>query len=341
MLIWVKITYGGQRIVIMWHTVLFSIRQVIHFPSYTLSIWDVQKRRTVVALEAGTAELPQWSPTEDRIVFTAAGMSNIIIYNVKDGTKQQYEKGHIGSWSPDGRFLTLYTREKNQIGFLSIINVLADKPDEFGMAGAGRAVWSSDGRYLVATTTADTGKETIYVFDVVKRIRQQVKIDPLFHNMFIWLPRRSVFAFVGNPADFDQYVAYTSLWLFDVDSQQTSQFKIKTPIREFEQALDWSSNGRYLTVWADTSVALMDLASRQLKLLGDATHTFAQPHWSPDGTKLALALGGSDEHDIYMFTPDSSTLENITHTPDEAEIFLGWKGDWQGDSLNNCAESET
>ncbi len=310
-----------------------------------VAIIDMETQRTVVQAIASSYDFLQWSPTENRIAFVATESLQATIYNLADDTKQEYEGDRIGSWSPDGQFVTVYRQNQAQETLLSIIDVPANATVEFDgdMNQAyvdTNAAWSSDGRYLALASidTSNEYKRTLYVVDVAARSSQQLKLDPLLFNKMMWSPVGHTFAFASNLKPTDSGDIYTVLWLFDVDHQQSQQYSVKIPLYFYEQTLNWSSAGRYLIVRTASSVALLDQVSGKLNRIEKDSQSFFLPRWSPDGTRLALSSRISDFYDIYIFTPEDKALRNITNTPDESETFLGWRGDKRGEILSFCGE---
>jgi len=306
---------------------------------YKISIWDVQKQQIVTVLDIGTSEYPLWSPTENRLAFADANSPDIIIYNVADGTKQHYEGGHIGSWSPDGHFLALYRRDKNQRNF--IIDVRANPQDAFddeiGTIGVNSdAAWSTDGRYLaMATFDADNGsKGTIYIVDVVTRSSQRLKIDPLDYDKFIWSPVGNKLIFAANPEVFNGIPAFTSLWMFDIDSNKSSEYSARISIVSYEHALHWSGTGLYITIDTGSEVVLMNSATGRMNIINTGDQTFSQSYWSPDGKKVVLTSDSSTSGDIYVFEPESKILKDIADTTEAR--FLGWRGGKKANYLSDC-----
>ncbi len=310
-----------------------------------VAIRDMENQRTVVLGIASSYDFLQWSPTENRMAFVATDSLQATIYNLTDDTRQEYAGDRIGNWSPDGQFLTVYRQNQNQETLLSIIDVHANTTVEFDgdMNQAyvdTNAAWSSDGRYLaLASINIDNeNKRTLYVVDVGARSSQQLKVDPLLFNKFVWSPVGNLLVFASNPEPTDSGDIYTMLRLFDIDGQQSQHYNVKIPFYFYEQTLNWSNTGRYLIVRTDSSVALLEQATGKPNRIEKDSQRFFLPRWSPDGTRLALSSRTPDLYDIYIFTPEDKALQNITNTPDESETFLGWRGDKRGEILSFCGE---
>jgi Tol biopolymer transport system component len=311
-----------------------------------MAIWDVQKQRTALVININDYPYPEWSPTESRIAFRDADAKLVKIHNLNDGTKQQYEDGHIGNWSPDGHYLTI---EHDDNAELQIIDTHTQKPVEFdgdiGALGVGpRIDWSSDSRYLVTSSLDKDHPDNnmILVVDMLKRSIQSTKITVPDYVQLTWSPQGNRFAFASNTEYLQAGALSTSLWLYDVDDQQRYHYETKISGYYYSSLsrFNWSSTGLYMTVQTDSGTALLDWASKQLKPLRTDGQSLGQPRWSPNGTKLALSSGSWDTGDIYVFIPKENTFKDLTHTPDEGEIFLGWRGANQNDSMiGPCGET--
>ncbi|MBA3874073.1 MAG: PD40 domain-containing protein [Anaerolineae bacterium] len=303
-------------------------------PSDQMAVWDTQTQRTISTLNVDPAKQLQWSPTENRIAYQEAGSKSVIIYNLSDGTKQKYDHAKMGDWSPDGRFLTIYDSK------LLVIDVNTEKPVEFDgdISGVGFGQpWSADSRYLVASglnVNADS-TSTIYILDLVQKRILPTGMKPTETSLFTWSPMDEKFAFAAGTDLVDGASIFTHLWTFNVNDFQSHQYVAQMPWA-WGQTLFWSPGGRYITVETSAGVGLFDSKSNQLNWIMEDDQSFSWPYWSPDGAKIALM---SDD-DIYMFTPENHDLENITNTPDETDIFLGWRGDNRGHSLiSPCGET--
>ncbi len=314
--------------------------------NYDFAIWDVQERKTVLTLDvASSDEFPMWSPTENRIVYGAPDSSYDMIYNLTDGTKQQYTSGRPGQWSPDGHFVTIYTGDANDNSLLSIIDVVAHtslaldediskKDVDF------KSAWSFDGRYLALATIdhANDYKKTIYVVDVSDGSSSRLTADPLFFDNFKWSPMGNGLGFASHPTNGDGNIPFTSLWLFDIDRKLQQKFEVEASPNYFRPSLNWSADGRYMLVWTPPSIALFDKESSQLTPIAESLSTIALTRWSPDGTKIALPARSPTFYDLFVFTTENGSLMNITNTTDENETFLGWRGTKHNDSLIFCGE---
>ena len=322
-----------------------AYRVVYLATGYRVAIWDVQDQCTVSMLDV--ASTPQWSPIENRIAFSASDSPHTIVYNITDGTKQQFTNGDIGSWSwsPNGRFLTIHRKDVNAKFSLSVIDVVANKTLELDGAISqpgvdASAVWSSDGRYLAVPIIEDQAdyKRTIYVLDMLDKSSRRLTVDPLYYNEIAWSPVGDWLAFASR-LDRGGGTAYTSLWLFDVDHHSHQEFEVNISENyHYDGLFKWSADGRYMIVRTRAGITLIDTESGQLTPIADSIRTIEMVRGSRDGTKLALISRTSTSSDIFMFTHEDGTMKNITNTPDEGETFLGWRGTKRNETLFYCGE---
>lgn len=307
-------------------------------------IWDTQQKRIAYATDiASTDEFPQWSPSENRIAFGSLDSAQDIIYNLTDETQQVYPAGRFQNWSPDGRFLTLYSRGADEKHVLSIIDVVAGAKMELGSEISTAdvdydAAWSFDGRYLALATVdhADDYKRTVYVVDTADRTSRRLIPTPLIQSNFVWSPVDHTLAFATYPELMDGGNPFTSLWVFNMDVPKPHEFPVEISQYYFRRTLSWSADGRYMLVLTTTGILLLDKQSGQLNPIARTIPQVPSAYWLPDGLQLALASFSSS--DIYVFTPESGTLKNITMTPNEHEEFLGWRETKHNESLIFCGE---
>ncbi len=307
-------------------------------------IWDTQQNRIAYATDiASIDEFPQWSPSENRIAFGSLDSAQDIVYNLTDETQHAYPAGRIQNWSPDGRFLTLYSRGDDEKHLLSIIDVVAgaklELASEISTADVDYdAAWSFDGRYLALATVdhADDYKRTVYVVDTLDRSSRRLIPTSLIQSHFVWSPVDHTLAFATYPQLMDGGNPFTSLWVFNMDDPKPHEFPVEISQYYFRRTLSWSADGRYMMVVTTTGILLLDKQSGQLNPIARTIPQVPSAYWLPDGLQLALASFSSS--DIYVFTPESGALKNITNTPNEHEEFLGWQGTKHNESLIFCGE---
>ena len=70
-------------------------------------------------------------------------------------------------------------------------------------------------------------------------------------------------------------------------------------------------------------------SGQNMKLIDDPEHAYGSPVFSPDGTKIAYTITGTDEEvtDIYVANADGTEPVRLTETPDIIESRLAWSPD--------------
>ncbi|MBA3874072.1 MAG: hypothetical protein H0X30_33480 [Anaerolineae bacterium] len=309
---------------------------------YRFVIYDLHNQKTVSVLNVTASSEMSWSPIENRIVFKNSDSLDINVYNLADGTKQEYKGDNIGIWSPDGQFLTIYHRDINDKFLLSVIDVVANKTLELDgvISEPGvdtrDVVWSSDGRYLavpVIEYQVDY-RRTIYVLDIADRTSRRLTLAPVYYNKIAWSPVGDWLTFASR-SDSETGTSFTSLWLFDVFHQTHQEFEVEFPPYYYIYNGNWSADGRYIIVGTQAvgSIVLIDRESGQITPIAASLPKFDEIIWSPYGSRAILT---SQSYDIYVFTPENHALVNITNTSDEIELFYAWQGTKRNKSFFNC-----
>jgi dipeptidyl aminopeptidase/acylaminoacyl peptidase len=123
----------------------------------------------------------------------------------------------------------------------------------------------------------------------------------------------------------------------------TSRVRQISPTDLYVYEFDWAPDGKRLVVtaahgsgddnWYIASLMSVDAASGAIKtLIEKPGRQIAQPHWSPDGKKIAF-IGGlmSDEAivggDIYSVAADGGELSNLTPDMKFSASSLNWSAD--------------
>ncbi len=314
--------------------------------SDAISIRDLQNQKTVEVIHIQSTQFLKWSPARNRIVFKPVASHDIIVYNTADDTKQQYDATDIGSWSPDGKFLTLYRQDENGQNSLLVVDVLTKTTIQLdseiaSVNVAKNAAWSFDGQYLAIITrkAAQASERTAYILDILKKSIQRTYIHPRDEDPFIWSPLVNRLVIITDIDFVGEGASFSSFWLLDVDHQQSDHYDVKIPPMAYERGLNRSATGGYMLLYTDSGLASLNWASGELTQIDTTAQRFSRPRWSPDGTRLALVTSGIINRDIYVFTPQGNQLRNITNTSDEIETFLGWRGAKnRGESLSFCGE---
>ncbi len=84
--------------------------------------------------------------------------------------------------------------------------------------------------------------------------------------------------------------------------------------------MSWAPDSRRLAYTVNDTVYIYDVRDLSTRRLSVDTQYHSHPSWSPDGTQMALAIGG----DIWVTNLDGSELYNLTNTPERGEDEPVW-----------------
>ena len=226
-----------------------------------------------VRLQQGSA--PAWSPDRTRLVFSDAMCGSDFYYDYCTGgiVVADPETGNIGRFAA-GRYGA--HPSWSPTGSSIVFHDLASGPDT--------------ALYVLATLTGTPAKLTV--------------TGPRAASQPAWSPDGKRIAFVC------QWPTYPDLCVANADGTGVVHL---TTDEQPDQAPAWSPDGTKLAFAryppgaynvAYAKVAVMDVATRQITLLGDG----ADPAWSPDGSKLVFA--GTDG--LFVMNADGSGRTRLT-----------------------------
>jgi Tol biopolymer transport system component len=207
-------------------------------------------------------------------------------------SKQKIRITHDGfydnhpSWSPDGQ----------RIVFESI------RMDTPGTTGRYRTIDLSDPRHLFILNIK-TGQMTQLDRDFAKRFGSQVGIQ---NEMPAWSPASNQIAFVTLIAGRQKLV------VMDLDSN--TLIPLTTPGHfVFARRLVWSTFGDYLAFDTFASrdspidgVVILNVKSKEAKVIGDSTRQYIVGGWTIDGKKLILHY--NEKASIYEYSIETGEI---------------------------------
>jgi hypothetical protein len=229
-------------------------------------------------------------------------------------------------FSPDGRRMT--------VGFGTVAVDGSDRrvfPQPTGGMNLGCSTWSPDGTKLAAEGWHDTDRSQNGIFVV----NAEDGSDPT---------RLTTNGQGGNdiPGDFSpdgRQVLFVrgeagtgsgTLWVADIDAGTTRQV-IPDKVGIW---VSWSPDGQWLAAnraleqGAETRFILVRPDGSDLRMISlPPIHNWANgPTFSPDGTRLVfnMAVGDSNNADIYTMKIDGTDVVQITNTPGDNEYFTDW-----------------
>jgi len=167
---------------------------------------------------ANTSKAPSWSPSGDRIAFTArfAGpVSQIWIIPSAGGTPVQVTTGALGatepSWSPDGHSIVYAVPTNGQLNIWKVDPDNPSTPVQLTTTTTGTdesPSWSPDGTKIAFDSTRD-GTDRIYVMNADGSNPLAVSPATLIASWPAWSPTGSQIVFQGKTGpttDVDLYL---------------------------------------------------------------------------------------------------------------------------------------
>jgi dipeptidyl aminopeptidase/acylaminoacyl peptidase len=260
-----------------------------------------------------------WSPDGTKVAFTGSNDEFPDVYVINsDGSSltritQDEESGFVG-WSPDGtRLLLSQMRLADPDG--GNVTYLGD--------GAGYG-WSPDGRILFGSQGPFGLPADVWLMnaDGTGRVQLTSRPEPEIPGSFS--PDGSRLTFYVYSGELSQG---TDLWTMNPDGTDQRQV---TDTPGHEGAI-WSPDGTRILLLSDQDMAdYINWIIYSAKPDGTDRRritTGTNPHWSPDGTKIAFTrydptteLGAA-----YVINADGTGERLVRDTPYDDDIVVGWE----------------
>lgn len=287
---------------------------------------------------------PVWSPDGTRIAFVQQTNEprNPDIYVMDaDGTDKQRltrspRDDDDPQWSPDGTQI-LWNRNRGDTPTGKLMVMDADGGNKHPLTDGERddvgAVWSPSGAEIVfmSRNPCYTGACANHQFDLHvvnadgtgERNLTQSDADESGPE---WSPDGSRVAFVRPLGEGSE------LYLINSDGTGETQLT-DTPEADFLPA--WSPDGEEIAFTQITDVgnfntrlAVVDVGTREVRVLTTDEVGGVEPTWSPDGAFIAFSghrsLGRTASYEIHSIRSDGTELRRLTRTPGD-ESFLDWR----------------
>jgi Tol biopolymer transport system component len=221
-----------------------------------------------------------------------------------DGSgEQRLSAGYAPSWSPDGRRIA-FVRDG-----LLVMNADGSGERELSSAAVNlddAPAWSPDGRRI-----AFVANKRLYVVNADGSGQRRLTRNPVRFSDPVWSPDGRRIAFESN----------WQVWVVNADGSGQQQLTRKGA-RNFNPA--WSPDGTRIAfergrrqrspcswcpgLWGYDVYFMNAEGSAQQRLARGAS----QPHWSPDGRKIAFVSRRDGDADIYVMNTDGSGQRNLT-----------------------------
>ena len=279
------------------------------------------------AQEGGAA----WSPDGRRIALAAAfppnaagaGTSKIVVMK-PDGSGQRRLTRSAGAeyspaWSPDGRQIT-FIRYDQSIQALYVVNADGTGRRRLtgNVVGGFAPVWSPDGQRIAFVANAE-----IYVVNADGSGQRRLTRNTVRFSDPVWSPDGRRVAFESD----------WQVWVVNADGSGQRQLTRKGA-HNFNPA--WSPDGTRIAfergkrqrspcswcpgLWGYDVYVMNADGSGQQRL----TRGASQPHWSPDGRKIAFVSQRDGNGDIWLMNADGSDQRNLTRAAGNRESQPVW-----------------
>lgn len=208
------------------------------------------------------------------------------------------------SWSPDGLNLA-YVSLENKRTAVYLQNITTGKRQQIaawpGLNGA--PSWSPDGRRLALSLSRD-GNPEIYILDLLGRQLSRLTQSPAIDTEPTWAPDGQSLVFTSDRGGRPQ--------LYRISVTGGSPQRITFSGRENAGA-EFSKDGSKLAFLHDNQVAVMDMQSMQVTVLGGGGLDDA-PSFAPNGQLLVYASGSQ----LMVVSADGRVRQALANISGEA-----------------------
>jgi Tol biopolymer transport system component len=292
------------------------------------------------------AGLPSWSPHNHRIAFTSLGgnrsQGGVWTIPVKGGTPTRVTtdaaRDWNPAWSPDGKYLYFVS---DRSGSMNLWRVPIEEAS--GKALAEPEPITTPATYLAHPSFSADGKHIAYSSVLITANIQQLTLDTssiATKGDPAWVTTGSRLWSNPDPSPDGEWVVFYSLTQPEgplyVSHPDGTGLRQVTNDKSINRAPRWSPDGKWIVSISDRG------GPRALWKIGPDGSDLQQltergggyyPTWSPDGSRLAAAIGGIGGRDtaVWLFDPsrpwEQETAEVLPDWPSMHFTPTSWSAD--------------
>jgi membrane protein DedA with SNARE-associated domain/Tol biopolymer transport system component len=244
----------------------------------------------------------------------------------------------VGTWSPDGRWITFDKALEPHALSSGIFTASADgtgethldtDPPPFGGSRDLGPAWSPTGEEIAFVSYRPLPPDPAYRWHLFSIVLRDTTVVPLSSGIvmgFRWAPDgQRLMTLQGEGAYYQDRYFFSNCYLLDRASGGSTRL---SPQDNVDGLAEWSPDGSRLafTSIRDGNVeiyVMKDDGSGVLRLTNDPADDL-MPAWSPDGTRLVFQSNRDGNWEIYTTNVDGTGLSNLTRTPSD-ETAPAWR----------------
>jgi TolB protein len=220
----------------------------------------------------------------------------------------------LPNWSPDGRSLAYVSyRQGSPAVFLAYVFEGRSTPNVTGERGGSQAfapAFSPDGK-RIAFASNRSGNMEIWVANVDGGGVRRLTSTNASNTAPAWSPTGQEIAFTSNRTGSPQ------IWVMDAEGLNLRRL---TTVGNYNDAAAWNPSREYSEI-AYTArleaggfdIAVIDLASRQIRQVTQGRGSCEYPSWAPNGRHLVFSCSrGSSKWEITESDRDGRTLQTLS-----------------------------